>query len=77
PGWELFYGFLAIVLPAISAAVVGIRSYAELQLLAEQSHHALAILLARLLSASPRRRSVSARDIALAIQASLAEKLPS
>jgi len=39
PGWELFYGFLAIVLPAISAAVVGIRSYAELQLLAEQSHH--------------------------------------
>jgi len=38
-GWELFYGFLAIVLPAISAAVVGIRGYAELQLLAEQSHH--------------------------------------
>jgi hypothetical protein len=37
--WGSLFGFLAIVLAAISAALVGIRSYAELPLLAEQSHH--------------------------------------
>jgi hypothetical protein len=37
--WLALFGFLAIVLAAISAALVGIRSYAELPLLAEQSHH--------------------------------------
>jgi hypothetical protein len=35
----LLIGLLATVLPGISAAFVAIRSYAELQLLAEQSHH--------------------------------------
>jgi hypothetical protein len=33
------FGLMATVLPGISAAFVAIRSYAELQLLAEQSHH--------------------------------------
>lgn len=33
------FGFLAIAGPAVSASLVGIRSYAELQLLAEQSRH--------------------------------------
>jgi len=37
--WALWFGFLAIVLPAVSAAFVGIRAYAELQLLAEESRH--------------------------------------
>jgi hypothetical protein len=40
PAWEgalLLLSWLAIVLPAVSAASLGIRSYAELQLLAEQS----------------------------------------
>jgi hypothetical protein len=32
-------GLLATILPGISAAFVAIRSYAELDLLAEQSHH--------------------------------------
>jgi hypothetical protein len=35
----IILGLLATVLPGISAAFVAIRSYAELQLLAEQSHH--------------------------------------
>jgi len=39
--WDLFFVTLAIVLPAVSAAFVGIRSYAELQLLSEQSNHML------------------------------------
>jgi hypothetical protein len=34
----VFFGFLATILPAISAALVGIRAYAELQVLAEESH---------------------------------------
>jgi hypothetical protein len=41
-GWSMagpVFGFLAIGVPAVSAAFVGIKSYAELQLLAEQSHH--------------------------------------
>jgi hypothetical protein len=38
------FGFLATVLPAVSAAFVGIRAYAELQLLADQSHHMAAEL---------------------------------
>jgi hypothetical protein len=37
----LVLGLLATVLPGISAAFVGIRAYAELQLLAEQSRHML------------------------------------
>lgn len=41
PFWDLFFVTLAILLPAVSAAFVGIRSYAELQLLAEQSSHML------------------------------------
>ena len=48
-GWgsfyELLFGSLAIGFAAISAAFVGIRSYAELQLLGEQSHHMLDELL--------------------------------
>lgn len=40
----LAIGLLAAVLPGVSAAFVGIRSYAELQLLAEQSHHMIAEL---------------------------------
>jgi hypothetical protein len=39
PGWAALCGFLATVLPGLSAAFIGIRAYAELQLLAEQSHH--------------------------------------
>jgi hypothetical protein len=38
-GFYRFLGWLAIILPAISAAALGIRSYAELQLLVEQSRH--------------------------------------
>jgi hypothetical protein len=40
--WNSVYAaltWLAIVLPAVSAAAFGIRSYAELQLLFEESHH--------------------------------------
>jgi hypothetical protein len=44
PGWAVFFGFLATVLPGISAGFVGIRAYAELQLIAEQSHHMAAEL---------------------------------
>jgi hypothetical protein len=36
--------WLAIVLPAVSAAAFGIRSYTELQLLTEQSRHMIAAL---------------------------------
>jgi hypothetical protein len=39
PGWAEPFGLLATVLPAFSAAFVGIRAYAELELLAEQSRH--------------------------------------
>jgi hypothetical protein len=35
----LFFGLLAAVLPGVSAAFFGIRAYAELELLAEQSRH--------------------------------------
>lgn len=38
----LVLGLMATVLPGVSAAFVGIRSYAELQLLAEQSRHMIA-----------------------------------
>jgi hypothetical protein len=44
PGWAVFFAFFATVLPGVSAAVVGIRAYAELQLLAEQSRHMAAEL---------------------------------
>jgi hypothetical protein len=44
PGWAVLFAFLATVLPGVSAAFVGIRAYAELQLLAEQSHHMAAEL---------------------------------
>jgi hypothetical protein len=40
----LAFGLAATVLPGVSAAFVGLRSYAEWQLLAEQSHH-MTILL--------------------------------
>jgi hypothetical protein len=40
----LILGFFATVLPAVSAAFVGLRSYAEWQLLAEQSHHMIVLL---------------------------------
>jgi hypothetical protein len=39
--WELLLGSLVVAFAAVSAAFVGIRSYAELQLLAEQSDHML------------------------------------
>lgn len=39
PGLSVLFGWLATVLPALSAAFVGIRAYSELQLLAEQSRH--------------------------------------
>lgn len=39
PGWAALCAFLATVLPGLSAAFIGIRAYAEMQLLAEQSHH--------------------------------------
>ena len=43
-GWAVVFGFLATVLPGVSAGFVGIRAYAELQLIAEQSHHMAAEL---------------------------------
>ncbi len=42
--WEVLLGLLATVLPAMSGALVGIRAYAELQLLADQSRHMTADL---------------------------------
>jgi hypothetical protein len=39
PGWALSFGFLATVLPGVSAAFVGIHAYAGLQLLAARSQH--------------------------------------
>ena len=39
--WELLFGSFVVAFAAVSAAFVGIRSYAELQLLAEQSYHML------------------------------------
>ncbi|MGO9008218.1 MAG: hypothetical protein ACLQIQ_12010 [Beijerinckiaceae bacterium] len=42
--WAVLFGWLATVLPAVSAAFVGIRAYAELQLLDEQSRHMAAEL---------------------------------
>jgi hypothetical protein len=42
--WSLLFGWLATVLPGISAALVGIRAYSELQLLASQSRHMVADL---------------------------------
>lgn len=62
--WPL--GLLATVLPGISAASVGIRAYAELQLLAGQSRHMLHDLLrarARVERLDPTRALVS-QDIA-------------
>ena len=41
PHWAWPFGLLATVLPAFTAASVGIRAYAELQLLAGQSNHML------------------------------------
>lgn len=43
-GWAVIFGFLATILPGVSAAFVAIRGYAELQLLAEQSRHMAAEL---------------------------------
>jgi hypothetical protein len=40
----LIFGLLATVLPGVSAAFVGLRSYAEWQLLAEQSKHMTKLL---------------------------------
>jgi hypothetical protein len=42
--WVIVLGLLATVLPGVSAACVTVRSYAELQLLAEQSHHMIVVL---------------------------------
>ena len=42
--WVVGFGVLAIVLFGISAASVALRSYAELQMLAEQSRHMIAEL---------------------------------
>jgi hypothetical protein len=42
--WAILFGFFATVLPGASAAFVGIRAYAELPLLAEQSRHMAAEL---------------------------------
>ncbi|HEY1736101.1 MAG TPA: hypothetical protein VGG12_05600, partial [Methylovirgula sp.] len=73
-GWEVFYlslTWLAIVLPAVSAAALGIRSYAELQLLAEQSHHMLQELLhakRRIARINP-ARPLAAEDIGAETQA--------
>jgi hypothetical protein len=40
----ILFGLMATVLPGVSAAFVGLRSYAEWQMLAEQSHHMLGLL---------------------------------
>ena len=37
--WSVAFGYLATILPAVSAAFFGVRAYAELQVLAEQSRH--------------------------------------
>jgi hypothetical protein len=73
-GWEIFYltlTWLAIVLPAVSAAALGIRSYAELQLLAEQSHHMLQELLhaKRRINRINLTRALAAEDIGAETQA--------
>jgi hypothetical protein len=39
PGMAIFFGVVATALAGLSAAFVTIRGYAELELLAEQSHH--------------------------------------
>lgn len=44
PSLAVFFGLFATVLPAVSAASVGIRAYAELQLLAERSRYMVAEL---------------------------------
>jgi hypothetical protein len=44
PDWAVPFGLFATVLPAVSAAFFGIRTYGELGLLAEQSHHMAAEL---------------------------------
>jgi hypothetical protein len=62
PGWAVLFAFLATVLPSVSAAFVGIRAYAELPLLAEQSHHMSAELdqaYRRLERLNPQRTLVS------------------
>jgi hypothetical protein len=58
----LFFGLLATVLPGVSAAFFGIRAYAELQLLAEQSRRmeqALRQARARVERLTPTRPMVS------------------
>ncbi len=42
--WVIALGLAGAILPAISAAFFGIRAYAELELLAEQSHAMLAVM---------------------------------
>jgi hypothetical protein len=74
PGWEVFYQaltWLAIMLPAVSAAALGIRSYAELQLLAEQSRHMLEELshAKRRIKRVNMDRALAAEDIGAEAQA--------
>jgi hypothetical protein len=62
PDWAVGFAFVATVLPAASAAFVGVRAYAELQLLAEQSRHMAAELdraHARVARLDPTRTLVS------------------
>ncbi len=66
--WEISYQgltWLAIVLPALSAAALGIRSYAELQLLAEQSRHMVEELLhaKRRITQLNLERALAAEDV--------------
>jgi len=65
-GWPeqigMVFGLFAVVLPGVSAACFGIRAYAELPHLAEQSHHMLAELQraeARVRRLNPHRTLVS------------------
>ncbi len=69
-GYQLLT-WLAIVLPALSAAALGIRSYAELQLLAEQSRHMVDELLhaKRRIKRVNLQRPLAAEDVGAETQA--------
>jgi hypothetical protein len=64
-GMTAFMGFLCVVLPATSAAAVGIGSYAEWRLLAEESKHMQDMLKSarRKIKNIPLGRSLASQDL--------------
>lgn len=65
PEWAAPFAWAATVLPAVSAAFVGIRAYAELQLLAAQSRHMVAELerARRRVDRIDLKRSLASQDL--------------